>query len=191
MFGRAFVLVGMLMLLVACDRAPVAARTVHPTGTATIQASTAPSPTETPSPEPSPTPTPEPSDQPAPAPAAAASAACAASASGSITIGPENYTTGLTVMTFNVSAPCAVTVLLTSDFGMRYSSRCIPSVPCTGYLNDQPPPAARPTGVTYTLTVTDGAGESRTVASAKSRPFNLLTPIPLPGPTSPPPHTSM
>jgi hypothetical protein len=69
-----------------------------------------------------------------------------------------------------------VAVLLTSNYGLQYSSPCSPAS-CAGVYVDSPPPQAAATGVTYSLGVTDAAGHSRTVASSKGTRFAPPTPI--------------
>jgi len=192
MLGRSFVLLAMLTVMVACERPAVAARAVHPAGTAAARISAdSPWRDATPTPSPAPSldePTPEPSEgapagpvPPAPPPKPVA---CTASASGSLTVGPIRTGTGSTTLWYSVNAGCPVTALLTSNFGLRWSATCN-WFPCAGIVGDQPPPAAAPTGVTYSLSVTDSTGQSRTVASARGSSFATPTPIPLPGSPSP------
>jgi hypothetical protein len=89
-----------------------------------------------------------------------------------MTISAVRWENGLAQVDFMVNTVCPVTIVITSNFGFRWSRDCSASL-CQGGIADVPPAAARPTGVTYYLSVMDATGQSRTLASVKGTPFGL------------------
>jgi len=186
MLGRSIVLLAAVTVIAACTVTPFAARAVHPpTTTVTASPTTTASPDATPTPTPSPPPdtaTAEPV-QPAPTGATAAAppprpVACAASAAGTLTILAVRTATGQASLFYTVDPGCPVTVLVASNYTLHDSFTCSVA-DCRGYVADNPPAAAGATGVTYTLSVTDATGQSRTLATAKGVPFGPPSPIPV------------